>query len=275
VVESRASSLAGKRIVITRAVEQSDSLADSLRLAGALPWLLPLVRFAPPEDFAAMDSALRNLREFDWLFLTSQNAVRAIVGRCAFLRIRVTDSGPDLRIAAVGPVTAQAAEKAGLRVAHVASQHNGVALATELAADVKGRRILLPRSDRANPDLLEVLEKLGARVTSVVAYRTLLASGIDAALLEALTRGDADAILFFSPSAAHHLRELLGETSFRELSASAVFVAIGPVTAVALRDAGIHRIIASADTTVAATLESLAKCFSEAAQHAAPGVKRA
>jgi uroporphyrinogen III methyltransferase / synthase len=274
VVESRASSMVGKRIVITRAAEQSDSLADALRQEGALPRLLPLVRFAPPEDFAAMDSSLRNLQQFEWLFLTSQNAVRAIVERCEFLGIRVADSAPGLRIAAVGPVTAQAAEKSGLHVAHVASQHNGVALATELAAEVKGRRILLPRTDRANPDLLEVLKNLGAQVTSVVAYRTLLASGIDAASLEALTRGDADAILFFSPSAVHLLRELLGDTSFRDLSASMVFVAIGPVTAAALRDAGIHRIIASADTTIAAALESLAKCFSEAAQHAAPGVKR-
>jgi uroporphyrinogen III methyltransferase / synthase len=273
VVESRTSPLTGKRIVITRAADQTDLLAEALRHAGALAQVLPLVRFAPPEDFTAMDAALRNLREFDWLFLTSQNAVRAVMARCAFLGVRVSDSAPGLRIATVGPVTAQAVEKAGSRVAHVASQHNGVALATELAAEVCGRRILVPRSDRANPDMLEVLKKLGARVTSVVAYRTLLTTEIDPASLEALTRGHADAILFFSPSAVFHLRELLGETSFRNLSASVVFLAIGPVTASALRDAGIHRVIASTDTTVAAAMESLAKCFSEAAQHATPGAK--
>jgi uroporphyrinogen-III synthase len=222
-----------------------------------------------------MDSALRNLREFDWLFLTSQNAVRAVAERCASLGIRVIDSARGPRVAAVGPVSGQAAEKAGFRVTHVASQHNGVALATELAAEVYGRRILLPRSDRANPDLPAALKKFGAQVTCVIAYRTLLAAEIDPASLDALARGGADAILFFSPSAVHHLRDLLGENSFRDLSASGVFVAIGPVTAAALRDAGVQSIIASADTTVAAALETLAKCFSGAAQHASPGVNRA
>jgi len=274
VAELRLSSLAGKRIVVTRAVEQSDSLVDALRQQGALPCLLPLVSFAPPEDFSAMDLALRNLRDFDWLFLTSQNAVRAIMARCAVLGIRVADSAPDLRIAAVGPVTAEAAERVGLHVAHIASQHHGVALAQELASEVNGRRIILPRSDRANPDLLDILQKLGGQVTSVVAYRTLLSGDIPARSLEALTHGEADAILFFSPSAVHHLRGLLGEISFRDLSGSVLFVAIGPVTAAALRDAGVRRIIASADTTVAAALECLAKCFSNPASHAAQGVQR-
>ncbi len=272
--EPRSSPLAGKRIVITRAAGQSDSLIKALQERGATPVLLPLLSFAPPEDFAPLDAALRHLPQFDWLFLTSQNALGAVAERCKFLGVAFADVAPSLRIAAVGPATAGAAEKLGLRIAHVASRHQGAALAQELAAEMPGRHVLLPRSDRANADLIDALRNLGARVTDVVAYRTMRPSETENSRLEALACGEAEAILFFSPSAVLHLQELLGANAFRKLSASIVTTAIGPVTAEALREAGARRIISATDTTVAAILESLADYFAGAVHHAPAGVKR-
>ena len=78
-----------------------------------------------------------------------------------------------VRIAAVGPATAEAAQQAGLQIAYVALKHQGVALARELADEVRGHKVLLPRSDRASQDLVDVLTGLEADVTVVVAYRTL------------------------------------------------------------------------------------------------------
>ncbi len=80
-------SLQGKRIIVTRAVEQSESLLQALSENGAIPVLLPMVSFSPPDDPAPLDEALGHLRQFDWLFLTSQNALRALEGRCAILNI--------------------------------------------------------------------------------------------------------------------------------------------------------------------------------------------
>jgi uroporphyrinogen-III synthase len=274
VAEARPSPLRGKRIVITRAAEQSKSLCKVLQERGATPVLLPVVSFVPPEDFAPLDAALRHLRQFDWLFLTSQNALRAITERCRFLQVSLAEASRSLRIAAVGPATAEAAGKVGLRVAHVAAKHLGVALAEELAQEVKGRTVLLPRSDRGNPDLVEALQKLGARVTQVVAYRTVRPSEAENGRLDALARGEADAILFFSPSAAHHLQELLGTRQFVKLSQTAVFTAIGPVTAAALHEVGIARVLLAGDTAVAAVLDSLAEFFAGASQERPIGVKR-
>ncbi len=56
--------LDGKRIVITRAVEQSESMVQALRENGAIPVLLPMVAFAPPDDPSEFDQSLRNLRAF-------------------------------------------------------------------------------------------------------------------------------------------------------------------------------------------------------------------
>ena len=79
--ETRASSLAGKRIVITRAAGQSEALARALSARGAVPVVLPLVAFAEPEDFTPLDRAIAGIEQFDWMILTSAQAVRALAQR--------------------------------------------------------------------------------------------------------------------------------------------------------------------------------------------------
>src|SRR5580658_5710490 len=79
---SGGSSLAGRRIVVTRAPEQSQELFDRLRSVGAKTLSLPMVRFLDPVDTSALDQAITALDEFDWLVLTSANAVQFFLARC-------------------------------------------------------------------------------------------------------------------------------------------------------------------------------------------------
>jgi uroporphyrinogen-III synthase len=264
-VGNRGSSpLTGKRVVVTRAAEQSESLCSELQARGATPILLPLIGFAPPEDFAPLDAALCDFSQFDWLFLTSQNVLRSLLERCASLRISLPDAAGTVRIAAVGPATAHAANDAGLTIAHVAANHQGLALAEELHAELLGCRVFLPRSDRANPELPGTIRRLGAEVIEAIAYRTVRPGDPDPTVLSAISDGEADAILFFSPSAVQHFRDLLGESKLRAIQARTISVAIGPVTARALKDAGIEHIISAKDTNISAVLAVLEKYFAGA-----------
>ena len=219
--------LAGKRVVVTRALEQSQSLVDALRAAGAEPVLLPLVAFASPDSSVDLDACLRNSARFDWVFFTSQNALRAVQQRCAELELPLEKAFAGVKIATVGPATAEAVTAGGLTVNFISKIHTGVALAQELSAEAKNKRVLLPRSDRANPDLIEVLNLRGWQVTPVVAYKTVSPNSDSPGEVESLLGRDADAILFFSPSAVHHLRDLLGSDRLRELSHRMTFLAIG------------------------------------------------
>lgn len=268
------SPLAGKRIVVTRAAEQTDSLCRELQVRYAVPILFPLIGFAPPDDFAPLDNALRDLSQFDWLFVTSQNVLRVLLERSAALSLSFSEAAKGLHIAAVGHSTANAAKDAGLSVSHVAANHYGLALAEELEAELLGCHVFLPRSDRANPDLPEALRRFGVEVTEVIAYRTVRPADPDPITLAQLSNGEADAVLFFSPSAVQHLKELLGEPQFRALQEKAIFAAIGPVTAGSLRDAGVTRIVSASDTTASAVVGALEEFFTNAKQLLA-GVKRA
>lgn len=273
--ETRTSSLAGKRIVITRSVLQSEEIARELTARGAVPVVVPLVAFAEPEDFAPLDAAIARIDRFDWMIFTSAQAIRAVMKRAVGLKIDRVRMGSKLRIACVGPVTAAAVRQAGVAVAHVAETHNGVALAEELGEKLNGARVLLPRSDRANPDLPAALKRHGAEVVEVIAYRTLRPTVVDEENLRQIAVGAADAVLFFSPSAVHHFVELVGSEKLRSLQDKLAITAVGPVTEKALLEAGVEHTLLAGDTTAQAVMEALDKHFASFEKQAQAGVKRA
>jgi len=266
--------LAGKRVVVTRALEQSEPLADALRDAGAEAVLLPVVAFGPPDSFAELDDFLKSVGEYDWVFFTSQNALRAVQDRCAALGLALSQTLKDSMIAAVGPATTDAIRAAGLPVAYVSHVHRGDALAEELASEVAGRRVFLPRSDRANPEAIDALVHHGAKVRGVVAYKTIPRDADAQRVQQTLLQPSVDALLFFSPSAVHHLCEILGASRFRDLSVQSILVAIGPITEKALRAEGVDRLLVASDTTIQACLAALAEFFSKAGQHQPAGAKQ-
>ncbi len=254
--------LAGKRIVVTRAPQQAAELARHLSALGAQVILLALVDFAPVEDFTALDECMRNLAQFHWLLFTSQNAVRFFTDRGVSQGMdltRLSKTGP--KVAAVGPATADAAGKAGWFVDRVASKSLASGLVEELTGALEGKRILLPRSDHARPDLPAALRSAGADVVEVVAYRTV-APVSDAESLALILRGEVDVIIFASPSAFQHLEESAGTAALQRLSENVAFAAIGPVTAAALREAGIRVAIDARESTSTGLADAIVKYYS-------------
>ncbi len=268
------SSLAGKRIVITRAALQSEALAKVLAGLGAIPLVLPLVEFGEPEDFGPLDAAIAQLEQFDWIIFTSGQAVRAFVARSKDLGASQNPAGSKLQIAAVGPVSAEAVRQMGLSVEYVARTHSGVGLANELGERLRGRSVLLPRSDRANPDLPAALRAHGAQITEVVAYRTLQPGEVDRQKLGSISAGEADAVLFFSPSAVQNFADLVGAEHFLGLQNALAITAVGPVTAGALRHLKMKRIVVAADTTSTAVVQALENHFTSAEKSYPAGAKR-
>jgi uroporphyrinogen-III synthase len=292
------SPLAGKRVVITRAESQSATLAAALRAHGAEIVSLPLIQILPPLDYAPLDSALANLANFDWLIFTSQNAVAALANRLLSLAqnsISVTapregvalavpkglptsgaltpevaaKTAESLHIAAVGKASAEAAQFVGFNVTHVGQGGTAATLVHELASELRDKRVLLPRSDRTASGLVPRLQRLGAEVTEVVAYRTADATDVDAASREALAA--CSAILFFSPSAVHSFAALQKSSALNSLADSVVVGAVGPVTSVALRNAGFRCDFQASEPSVEEIVATLAVHFEKISVQSASG----
>ena len=282
------SPLAGKRVVITRAESQSATLAAALRAHGAEVILIPLIQILPPLDYAPLDRALRDLAKFDWLIFTSQNAATGVSDRLAVLLNPTEAPAPfipsvarslsssanhatpgSLRIAAVGKATTEAAQLAGFTVTHVGQAGTAATLVYELAPELRGKRVLLPRSDRAAGELVPRLQRLGAEVTEVIAYRTSDTAEVDAAGREAVAA--CSAILFFSPSAVQSFAALQKSSALNSLTDSVVVGAIGPVTSVALRNAGFRCDFQASEPSVEEIVATLAVHFEKISLQSASG----
>jgi uroporphyrinogen-III synthase len=268
---SAARPLEGKRIVVTRALEQASQLTARLKGMGATVLLFPAVSFAEPSDTGELDRAIRSLDAFEWIVFTSANAVRFFAERCRKLGVEPKRNGA-YRCAAVGPATASAAAAEGFVVNHVAEKFVGAAMARDLTTSIAGKRVLLPRSERARPDLPEALRAAGAEVTDVVAYHTGGVGAINPGVLQALREFQVDVISFFSPSAIENMRCELGDELLARLGQRIALAAIGPVTSAALREAGLPVAIQPAQATAESMAAAIADYFSPSADSKARAV---
>ena len=106
--------LAGRRIVVTR--PEAKPLVDELIGLGAEVTLVPLIEIRPADDRRALEDALARLETYDWLILTSVNTVAALGDS---LHVGLS---PRVRVAAIGPVTADAIRERGIEPAFVATR---------------------------------------------------------------------------------------------------------------------------------------------------------
>jgi len=249
-------------VVVTRATDQAHELAHSLKALGAEVVLLPTVSFSAVQDSRALDAELLRLPEFDWILFTSRNAVRFFCRRIRELELNVAAlQTPRPLIAAIGNTTAEAASSEGFRVDTIPTNQSGEALARELWGAIGDRKILLPRSDRADDRLPDALRAAGARVTEIVTYRTAAPASLDPEILTSIRGGQVNAIVFASPSAFRFLSEYIGAAELAELSKRVQFAAIGPTTARALRESGARVEIEANESSAAGLADSIAKFY--------------
>jgi uroporphyrinogen III methyltransferase/synthase len=238
---------------VTRPASQAGPLLHLLREAGLEAVSVPTVSIAPAND-EGIARLGRELDGADWLVVTSANGVPPIVE--ALAEVPLADS---VRVAAVGPATAAALDRSGIRVDTMPSDYLTVAIA-DVLGDVRGARILLARADSASADLHDALIERGAAVTEVTAYRTVegpLSSR--GALRDALERG-LDAVLFTSGSTVRGLLELMPAGLLGRVTCLPA-ICIGPVTSKAARRAGFAVVAEAAEHTAGGLARATAAYF--------------
>lgn len=264
-MQAPATPLTGKRVILTRAHEQSGALVRALEKSGAIVSVLPCVEFCEAEEFALLDDELLRLHEFNWLVFTSQNAVKFFSRRLRELRCDpINLSEPRPRVAAIGPATHDAAIRGGWDVELIiAGIRSGAEFAGKMAHRVEGKKILLPQSDLAAPHIAERLREAGATVTSVVAYRTCVPKSLEGEQIDRIRREGADVIVFASPSALRNFAQAVGREAFTRFGERSAFAAIGPTTARAIRDAGVPVAMEAAKPTSYEIIKAMTQYFAK------------
>jgi uroporphyrinogen-III synthase len=294
--------LQGKRILVTRAREQAGALSDRLRELGAIPVEFPTIHIIPPEDWAPLDDALKRLyacrppihqgtseaREaqsyYTWLVFTSANGVNTCFDRLnkvfpSMNRGPAINRGPtagSVRVAAIGPATAQALRHHGIKPDLVPDEYIAEGVAAALIEDahrhgesLEWKRILIVRAAEARKVLVEELQRAGAIVEEVAAYRTrgaVIDNERGHEVLRLLQAGQLDILTFTSSSTVRHFVQWLTDCAPGAAVSPIVLVThnpqlkiacIGPITSQTARELGLDVQIEASEFTIDGLVEAI------------------
>ena len=228
--------LAGVRVVVTRGSRQVGGLAAALAAAGAAVEPLPLLEVVPPAEPAPLARAVAELPLYDWVVLTSTNAVHALLPQAP------AAVPPRLRTAAVGAATAAALRGVGVEptlVAGAGAESAGGLLAALLPHLDCGQRVLLPQAADALPTLRDGLRAAGIAAVSVAAYDKRLPTAAPRRAAELFTGQPIGWVTFTSPSIVRNFAGLFGD-DWTPRRAELRAASIGPVTTAELRRHGVE-----------------------------------
>jgi uroporphyrinogen III methyltransferase/synthase len=253
--------LFGKRIVVTRSRDQASVFAEMLIDRGASPIEFPSIDVVPPASWAELDTALDTVETYQWVIFTSANAVR-------FFFERLRSRGTDLRIlkgvniCAVGPKTAEALERHGLKADLIPTEFKAEGVLAALGGvQVKGRRFLIPRAKVARELIPEKLRELGAEVTVATAYENVRPAADVERVKKLFTEKKIAAVTFTSSSTVHNFGEMLGQKEYKSLLNGVAVACIGPVTARTAEEYGMKIDVMPKEYTIPALVEAMVEYF--------------
>ncbi len=218
------------KVLVTRPKEEAERLKELLAAAGIEVLCFPTIEILPLEDYSKVDATLQRLEDFHWLVFTSANGVKFF-----FKRWRTLYGHrplPSLWIACIGPGTAEALSKRGIRAHLIPSNFKSEDLAQALIGrDIKGKKVFLARAKGARDVLPKILEEAGAFVVDVPFYKVEKPKeGLP--IFKELLKEKIDVITFTSSQTVRNFFELT-EGYWPK---GTIAACIGPITANTFKD---------------------------------------
>ncbi len=232
--------LIDKRIIITRALEQSSEAREIFRKKGAEVFDLPSLVIGPPDDWRPLDDALKKIYTFDWIIFSSANGVRNVENRMKEISLSLSKISKNIKIAAVGRKTASLLSAMDAKISFVPPSFIADSLIEHFPSNEKGLKLLIPRVQTGGRSILSDSFKLkGAEVTEVAAYESSCPEDIPRKTIDALNCGIIDIIAFTSGKTVINTVSLfnkyLGE-NWLTLIEKVKIISIGPQTTISCKN---------------------------------------
>ncbi|MDP3723779.1 MAG: uroporphyrinogen-III C-methyltransferase [Candidatus Omnitrophota bacterium] len=250
--------LFGKRILVTRASDNAATLTDQLEARGAEVEELPMIELVSVRANGLFRHAVNEMPKTHWVFFTSPEGIDWFARRLRPYRKDMRWLA-GCRIGAIGPKTAAAIEKRGLRVDVVPRRYSQEGLLEQLPRRaLKGKRALILSAAGSRDVLTTGLRQRGMQVTKVPLYQAVVPRGT-AGRIRAIFQRPIDLVTVTSASCVDHLASALRAARegarFRQLR----FASIGPVTSAAVRAAGGTVAVEAATSTIEGLVEAMTR----------------
>ena len=230
--------LFGRKIVLTRSIDQVSSFKEKLELLGAKVMELPLIRILPSEDKKLITEVFAGIATYEWAVFTSANGAREFM-RLFFLAFGDIRSFGPMRIACVGEATAKIFTDHCLEVELVPENSTAENLAKDLVAtdSLDSANVLVVTGNRNREILVQMLEDVGhAIVDTLPLYETDFTDVTEASDLKKFRELGADAIIFTSSSTALSYIEQEDDLVLNQGATKPIICSFGPETSKTLSE---------------------------------------
>jgi uroporphyrinogen-III synthase len=197
-------SLQGLQVLVTRPLDQSQSLSSAINNAGGIALPFPLLDITPVEDARMLHQQLAQLQHCNLAIFISPNAVS--YGLAAIAAARAT---LPKQVATIGAGSARALREAGIAsvIAPTERSDSEGLLALPELADMRGKHVIILRGDGGRELLADTLSSRGA----IVEYASCYQRSKTRKTLDELLALRPEVLTVTSSEALAHLLEMMSE----------------------------------------------------------------
>lgn len=203
--------LNGIGIAITRPVDQAKKLAALIENAGGTPILFPLIEITPLADYSQFDAVISKIADYDWAIFISSNAVQN-----GMPRLVKNGLPPNLKFAAIGPVTASELQSFGVK--EVLTPKNRFDSESLLALPemqaMQNKKVMIFRGVGGREILADSLKSRGAQITFAECYQRINPQSNCDALEQLYAEKKLHGIVVTSSEAMRHLLDLASDAGW-------------------------------------------------------------
>jgi len=253
-------SLSGFKILLTRTRAQASFLSDQLAEKGAEVREIPTVEIAPLPLSRTAEKWLREIGNYDWIILTSSNAVEILMANLFKLKKDARQLA-NVKLACVGSATAKSLKSFGLQADLIPEDYKQEGLIQSLRhKPLHGKKILFARAKEGRDILLKFLKAKGALVDFWPLYENRIPPGTGDKIRRLFAEeGGVDLLTFASSSSADHFYGLFSPVQRKKWLRSLPAAVIGPVTAASVKKWGGKVVLQPRSYTMPALVAAIEK----------------
>ncbi len=249
--------LSNKNIVLTRPEAQAKHVVNKLERLGAKVISFPTVIIKPVENNNELKQTIINIKQFDSIIFTSENAVKHFVKLIE--RYNVNFESDKFFVISIGRKTNEICKHFKINVDFIPAEYSWDGLVSEIdKINFEITKIFIPCSTLSDIRKYKELEKYGFEITAIPVYQNIVNTPdnlVDEIYLIEKTK--IDLYIFTSPSTFNGFLKIMQIENPSEYFAYKNIAVIGPVTKQALEKFGVHASIIPQNYTMDDLIEEI------------------